>query len=572
MRISVISILSQKMDRAIDGINALQRFIFESSQNPAECIVVVSAGAALDHSLLKTLAESIPPHAGKFSLNFFRTSVTAGEFLLQSSTLKETDYVNAEIALTEYLSASEAFSFLARLFESPKTGNFDSLAISIGNISWKGSSADANGFLFAKDIVRAAKTGQLQCEARIELKIDPLNDRRDSELAKVSKESGIDFSSGRQTVHHEPFSPAHAHEALVLSDCFQECLEKAALEIAKCGVDWRVPGVMTHSSAFDRRMEQYISKTAKQKINFNRVVSKFCQKSLSDYDSQTYRGDIRLVKNLTEEIEYFFAFEKQHFVSLGKAFSLLFGIRVIKGPLAGFELKENLFRIFHVHLETPSWIYSSVKELDEDLMSVASLFALVAPSLEDISREILQPRPVTHPEWMTKRGPMTAKRAYREALGIASDWASDTELQGVTSGVDLQDEIGPGISLDGRIKENGSWIVQFYSRRKKAYLRVEFPFHGTARKGSCGYEMAEHDVIEGEWMDSDEAFMAAETRHGGESFRRNASNIWHIGCNLSRRNADNWEVSYCMTDLDHERQDFCVRFHPVTGERFPDWY
>src|SRR5262249_15486871 len=156
-------------------------------------------------------------------------------------------------------------------------------------------------------------------------------------------------------------------------------------------------------------------------------------------------------KRLTSDLALSLCFDNDRLGSVGRGFTLLLGVEGTGGPLGGLVWRDSFFRVFGADALQPCWTYSSLHDLKASLRGLAALLHEVLPTFEPACRLYLdrQPRLDALPESISRRGPITAREGWLEAVAMARTWSPRVGLIRVTSHCDVKarEALGPGLGL-----------------------------------------------------------------------------------------------------------------------------
>jgi hypothetical protein len=242
-------------------------------------------------------------------------------------------------------------------------------------------------------------------------------------------------------------------------------------------------------------------------------------------------------KPISSDLEMVLGFDRINFWGLGKTFTLILGVKITEGPLAGSKWNHNFFRLFQQQTFPPCWTYVTKVELARTFEGINNFLKNILPVFEDELTRYLCPIPRKLPGSIQDRGAISAKQVLGEALNAAKAWSDDVALYRVGSGglLSLPDSgMGPVIDSSGFLRPHGCWYYCFYSPSKKRELFIQVPSLGTLRCdewychqpfGSAGEHVFSAPVDR--WIDSDRAMTIAE-ENGGGAAREDALENWDI--------------------------------------------
>lgn len=145
---------------------------------------------------------------------------------------------------------------------------------------------------------------------------------------------------------------------------------------------------------------------------------------------------------------------------------------------------------------------------------------------------------------------------------MAKAWAKDAEVNRIGSAcyLDIRDELGPAVNVEGKLKPHAYWSIWFCSATKQPELfNVHIPYAGTPYSRidvvtNCDPYTIEKRFshINDNWIDSDLVLQIAEDS-GGRLARENSKDCFDIILGLERTR---WSVRYLIVNLEGNRADF----------------
>ena len=176
------------------------------------------------------------------------------------------------------------------------------------------------------------------------------------------------------------------------------------------------------------------------------------------------------------------------------------------------------------------------------------------------------------PKTVETEGPPTALEAYELIAPVAIQWSSDSYLWRVSSNIqNLTDRPtkGPGVGIDGRIREHGVWVFQFVSDAKGRQLAVTVTAYGdlTTKSMALVETVSSYPVLEPGWCDSSKAMAIAEGE-AGETFRSDRGLMLDIQFDLRDHTHQSsqqlWWIHYMAASPDGGRLHIYI--DPISGD------
>ena len=107
---------------------------------------------------------------------------------------------------------------------------------------------------------------------------------------------------------------------------------------------------------------------------------------------------------------------------------------------------------------------------------------------------------------IARRGSITAREGWHEALAEARAWSSKAALLRLSSGGEPVSAVmlGPGLGPDGRLRPHSHWSYLFRSsERQSETFVVEVPSLGAVRSSLCGPHPTTDPPVGDDWLDTD---------------------------------------------------------------------
>ena len=244
-----------------------------------------------------------------------------------------------------------------------------------------------------------------------------------------------------------------------------------------------------------------------KKISLPGPVKRLISSDFPEFALKTGRG-LWFLKPITGELALHLVFDNDCLGRIGKAFTIQVGLEGTSGPLDGVCWRESLFRVFGVDGLQPCWTFQTADELAVALCGLAFFLRAVLAPLESHCRHFLDPLPDmnTLSSEIVRRGPITAREAWPEAIAEARAWSSDASLFRLDSGYAPQScpMLGPNIGPDGHLRPHGHWSFLFRSAEKRnEILHVMVPSLGTVRSSLSPPNPSTDPPVGDDWFDSD---------------------------------------------------------------------
>jgi len=512
-----------------DASEAVQKTldIIRSKVSIKDNITISLGMAAMSFpDILVLLAGALPEEAEGFGMD---RSVSAGQFLQYhvAGQLPKPSFCHCDV--TDYLSVSDTLKLIESFFQAaPRAIRSTSFTMTFKNLDWRGADGVGSGMLHLSDMKAFRRKQRFHLDANYSCQGKNSKDSSVKKLfRKITGETGIPFDKGRiiETIEKETLAKAEPQQILAARVCFEEAFEQAGLEIRNRNLRWQgLFGLASKHESFNRRFESVFS-GKKERVNFPALVRHFMKESFPEF--KPCKGDreqIFFSKPISSDLEMVVAFDRIHFSGLGKAFTLLLGIRITEGPLAGRSWDDNLFRLFQQQFP-PCWTYVTKVELTGELKGIGGFLKSILPVFEKDLTHYLCPIPTKIPDSIPNRGAITAKQAMEESLNAAGTWAEDAALDSVGSGglLSLRDGgMGPMIDLNGSLRPHGCWYYSFYSPAKKSTLLIQIPSLGALRCNEFAWPKSFGRTGKrifptpfDNWIDTDLAMNIAEENGGG---------------------------------------------------------
>lgn len=566
--------------------------------------------------ILVLMAKTLPEEAEAFGMD---SSISAGQFLQSHAAgqLPKPSFCSCDA--TDYLSVPDTLALIESFFQAaPCAIRSTSFTIFVKNLDWRGADGVGFGELQLLDMKAFQRKHRFGLAATYSCQGKNSKDVSVKMLfKKTASETGIPFDKGTITETIDPETSAKIDQKQILAACicFEEAFEQAGQEIRSRNFQWQeLPGLASEDESFKRRTES-VQSGKKERVNFPGLVRRFMKEGFPKFTPWKTDGEqIFFSKPISSDLEMVLGFDRIHFWGLGKTFTLLSGIKITEGPLAGRRWDSNFFRLFQQYRFPPCWTYITKVELAEALDGIGNFLRSTLPVFEDELTRYLCPIPTNVPDSIPDRGAITAKQALGEALNVAKAWSVDAALYTVGSSGILslrESGMGPMIDTHGFLQPHGCWHYCFYSPTKKQVLFTQVPSLGSLRCDKCScyqpFGSAGESIFptpNDNWIDSDQAMAIAEENEG-RAAREDAVNNWDIVAKLEvppdraagarvvleeyyknlpkvlhssivdlfqGENSKNqvsklrWTIHYLINKTKKRREDFIISFNAINGE------
>jgi hypothetical protein len=282
-------------------------------------------------------------------------------------------------------------------------------------------------------------------------------------------------------------------------------------------------------------------------------------------------------KKLTPNLSLILGFERIHHMGLGKAFTLQLAVDF---PLTSYEgiscgyagINVNLFHLFQRAWNEPTWVYATNAELAKAFDACETLLSRVLPAVEKRFLQLLSPVPEQVDDGVPRQGALSAREALAIALNVARSWADDVALLSVASHTNLmmrdRNNAGPGVGLDGRLRDHGCWTFRFESPKQGGICAVGVPHAGESDLQIWPRNKLPCETIETEFIDSTD--LLARTRNqlgdaiGSEPL---CDLMFELPATSNRGGATRWGLHVmCIDTVARSRKDVLALCDPMTGE------
>jgi hypothetical protein len=429
-----------------------------------------------------------------------------------------TGFFDADLA--DNLSFADALGLLETLL-AEQSGSLGSTSLSIfaTDFRWRGAPGDSSGSLHFFDLKgwgRGSRKQRFSISAALTCRGRTLEDPAFLDALRAAAEStGIAFDQGRLTASFDPREGLSPEEQFAIVVGLEEALQLTGAQLRERGIDWRSrPGLMTYGEAVEERFRSWGMGT---RVSLPGPVKRLIKSEFPEFALRTGKG-LWFFKPLTDQLALHLVFDNDCLGSIGKGFTALLGVEGTSGPANGLVWRDNLFRVFGADRLAPCWTYRTADDLATVLQGLAALLRDVLPPFEASCRRHLDPLPNldTLPSAI-RRGPITARQGWHEALAAARAWSERAVLIRLMVFRDGQahDSLGPGVGLDGRLTPPGHWSYLFRSSEyPDETLCVEVPHLGSIRTSRSAAPGREDLSLGDNWLDSDRALTIAEEKGG----------------------------------------------------------
>jgi hypothetical protein len=416
-----------------------------------------------------------------------------------------------ELSLTNAMKFADAVGFIAALLAAwPDALASASLSLVAEDFQWRGAPEGSRGSLRLIDwkaLARGTPKQRSSLLATLTFRGESLQDVAFvSCLKAVSDETDIAFDAGSRSSSREDHEISPPSQRLAIEVAFQEALSRTGADIRRLGVEWRGhPGLMTYQEAVDFRFEHWGDGS---KVSFPGPIKRLMKSDFPEFTLKKGRG-LWFLKPITEELALHLVFDNDRLGSIGKGFTINVGLEGISGALENMVWRESLFQIFRADRLEPCWTYSTQDDLATAASGLIPLLRAVLTTLESHCRLLLEPLPSleTLSRDIVRRGSITAREGWREAIAEARDWSSKAQLFRLASGGEPQwsTMLGPGLGPDGRLRSHSHWSYLFRSsERSSETLIVQVPSVGAVRSSLSVKHPATDPPIGDDWIDTDQ--------------------------------------------------------------------
>lgn len=516
--------------------------------------------------VLERLARDLPADALGFKILTEQRTVTSEEFLRKGP--QRMSSFSGD--LTNWLSSERAIEIVRELVNSPPAMvRSASFGVSVSNLRWRGATDGVGGRLHMSDMKVFRSAARFSCTAAVDFP-DTVSDAEISKItAAIAQATGVGFKAKDMIrIPTVGDNPEETGKSILIG---QICFDAAIADIrrslgANIVENLRTVG-LTDDEAFDERMENLGEGKA---VSFAPISKKAVKELLPEFTFHAADVDgVTFKKPLGPDTEMFIAFYKSQ-PRVGKAFTLEFGVR---SPKSGIEYKSNLFRLAGT-TEDRSWVYSEKEEAVAAVRDAIGVLKLALPTIETSVKTFFSTWPVAFPQGIKRLGNLTAQAAYKLAVEHAPG-ASLVRIHSRMRSLRARDFLGPDLSADGRLTDNGAWWLHFYLAPADYSFEVTVPAIGDIEVLDHGAQYQDGNSqrylvpLTGYWIDSDAACRIADLH--GASEQRAQGKFWGLIAQLTTIGSATpfWRLEYLISD-ERGRNDFRIDLDASSGEKRTD--